>query len=649
MKTRIKRLEIKNYRQYEHLELNFDDDKNLYAFMARNHVGKTNIINAISWCLYGDEPFKDKNENDKLLSAHLANNRDTKYSKIKVTIEAEIDDHRILYKRSLIETDDANLDQNKFEVFLFDNGDWKESEEPNPNYFVEKFLPKSLRYFFMFPGEDLKNLFTDGYEINLKKNVHIVSNVTLIEETIKHLDQILTETEKEETRLHPELGDVVGQLTSIKTQLKQDNDSLIKNKEVLIERESKIKEMRSQQDAINIHKELISRMRETEARLISEEDHLRIYEINYKSLLGKLAPFVFLYKELGDFSMNLYSLEDTGDLPPKVTSEFIEDLIVKKNKGKCICGNIINEASVKSLELLLKDINSSAENMYLYDSNIHLARISREIISSYGLIKELKTHIIDTKAKIDNQSKLKKELSMKISHEGEVVGTLEDTIRRYDEEVDKIKKTIWQNEQDILSATSIKKELEDKLKESEMSKKLLVFHSTKRELLEEIIKKYQELLGESVKKTRSIMSNTIRVYFKELFWDTVEFTNIFLNENYEIILEKNIGGNIVVQPLTQLSGGEKICLGYSLMKGLAELSGFSEVPVFIDGPISDIDEGVKETFLEKLPTFMMKKQLFIFFKADTSIERYISSNLNIIQAFRLEKRENGLTTVREWN
>ncbi len=60
MKTRIKRLEIKNYRQYEHLELDFDDDKNIYAFLARNHAGKTNIINAISWCLYGDEPFKDK-------------------------------------------------------------------------------------------------------------------------------------------------------------------------------------------------------------------------------------------------------------------------------------------------------------------------------------------------------------------------------------------------------------------------------------------------------------------------------------------------------------------------------------------------------------------------------------------------------------
>lgn len=649
MKTRIKRLKIKNYRQYEHLELDFDEDKNLYAFMARNHAGKTNIINAISWCLYGDEPFKDKNKDDKLLSAHLATNPDTRYSKIQVSIEAEIDDERILYKRSLIETDDTNLDQNRFEVFLFDNGDWKESEEPNPNYFVEKFLPKSLRYFFMFPGEDLKNLFTDGYEINLKKNVYIVSNVTLIEETIKHLNSILVETRAQEARLSPELGDIVGQINSIDNQLNLDKESLAKNKGILNERASKIKEMRSQQEVINIHKELISRIRGVEESLSSEEEHLRSYEINYKNLTGRLAPFIFLYKELGDFSVNLNSLEKSGDIPPKVSSEFIDDLIAKKNKGKCICGNDITETSVKFLELLLKDISSSAENMFLYNSNIHLAHINREITSSYNSINVLKSQIITTKKRIGELSKQEKELSKKISNQGEDVGTLEDTIVRYSEEVDNIKKAIWQNEQDILSATSIKKELEDRLKKYEASKKALLFHSTKRELLEDIIKKYQELLGENVKTTRSIMSNTIRVYFKELFWDTVDFTNIFLNDNYEIILEKNIGGNIIKQPLTQLSGGEKICLGYSLMKGLAELSGFSEVPVFIDGPISDVDEGVEKTFLEKLPTFMMKKQLFIFFKADTSIETYISNNLKIIQAFKLEKKENGTTTVKEWN
>lgn len=49
---------LKNYRQYRDVTLAFPKIKktDLHMIVASNGVGKTNLMNAINWCLYGDEP-----------------------------------------------------------------------------------------------------------------------------------------------------------------------------------------------------------------------------------------------------------------------------------------------------------------------------------------------------------------------------------------------------------------------------------------------------------------------------------------------------------------------------------------------------------------------------------------------------------------
>lgn len=55
----IDRLMFVNYRQYGTGEINFskrnESDTYLFAFIAQNGTGKTTILKAINWCLYGNE------------------------------------------------------------------------------------------------------------------------------------------------------------------------------------------------------------------------------------------------------------------------------------------------------------------------------------------------------------------------------------------------------------------------------------------------------------------------------------------------------------------------------------------------------------------------------------------------------------------
>jgi len=51
---RIDRLVLKNYRQFRNIELPFNKNSynDLHVIVGRNGTGKTNILNAINWCLY---------------------------------------------------------------------------------------------------------------------------------------------------------------------------------------------------------------------------------------------------------------------------------------------------------------------------------------------------------------------------------------------------------------------------------------------------------------------------------------------------------------------------------------------------------------------------------------------------------------------
>lgn len=54
---RINSVTFKNYRQYYNFNISFDKKpgKSLFTLIARNGTGKSNFLNAITWCLYHKE------------------------------------------------------------------------------------------------------------------------------------------------------------------------------------------------------------------------------------------------------------------------------------------------------------------------------------------------------------------------------------------------------------------------------------------------------------------------------------------------------------------------------------------------------------------------------------------------------------------
>lgn len=72
---RIENIEIQNFRQYRNLTFKFPHNKgdnDLHIIYANNGVGKTNVLNAITWCLYNTEMhLGDKNTAIAILNNQL--------------------------------------------------------------------------------------------------------------------------------------------------------------------------------------------------------------------------------------------------------------------------------------------------------------------------------------------------------------------------------------------------------------------------------------------------------------------------------------------------------------------------------------------------------------------------------------------------
>src|SRR5690554_7275686 len=106
---RVTNIDIENYRQYQSLSFTFPKSKSndLHIVIAQNGVGKTNLLNAITWCLYGVEPhLSDVTEDLGLPKLNLtaideakAAGKDIEY--VEVAIRAEDGYKCITYKRRL--------------------------------------------------------------------------------------------------------------------------------------------------------------------------------------------------------------------------------------------------------------------------------------------------------------------------------------------------------------------------------------------------------------------------------------------------------------------------------------------------------------------------------------------------------------------
>lgn len=612
---KILEVEINNYRQYRGnnvVKLSGDSDKNITIIQGDNGSGKSNFMNAITWCLYNDEMFKSKtNEGRKIVNESAL--FDAKGEGVDVSVTVTIGNESPEYKF------------NRYVKFALDRGrpyvvnqgfkchqidpDRGLIPRDGPEWIVEKvFIKSSLKSFFFFDGEKMDKYFEDTRKI--KANVEQIAQIDLIDDVIQTLREVSADITKDKKRISPdakgfdeepdEILDDINEFTARKQELELERDKVKKEMDEI--------DQYMRENSNEVIKELQSTRKSKEDLRTYLNKQLDEAKKDLRDLVASSVPLIFGYDAMK------YSLEQIeegtkkGELPPNIKDVFVRELL---ESGTCICGRDLKNdlESRKHVKELLERIvpNAIAEDsvrgkyvigdlMNKVDFNKKYGIIRRKISDSEGEVKVI----------IEDLGFISEQLS---SFDIAEIGEKEARRRTLQTQRDQLSTRIGTTGNQIVSLNKKKESMEEYYSKLEKTNKQIKKLNTLDDYVKGLLMDVNSIRNSIVEEVRSKLEEKTREYFFRMNWKKDDYSDVRIideSNRYRIsVLSKESQ-----ECLGDISAGERQVLALSFTAALYLVSGFS-APVFIDTPLGRISGQPRIDVAENLPKYLSETQVVI--------------------------------------
>lgn len=339
----IKQIALKNFRQYKDLqvvEFSCDKDKNVTVILGDNTSGKTTLIQAFNWCLYGTTSFKTR----ELINSETLQEM-SMFSSDEVSVEVELQHEDKLYviRRTQVVTKNEGNKPSCARASLKveykeKSGEMQEVATYECQNTINKILPEALSGYFFFDGEHVSEINSKG---NVVSAVRGLMGLETISEAVDHFSP--KKTNSVISKLQKELD--IGQ-DQKSVQLRTDLDNAKERLQVLETRQTRVREEIAYfEDRKRELTALILANADTKSR---QEEKIRVErDIDFltknQADVEKQIIRDFTHNAYKFFALELYSkvyrviadAKQDGEGIPKMHSDSIEHIL---HRGKCICG-----------------------------------------------------------------------------------------------------------------------------------------------------------------------------------------------------------------------------------------------------------------------------------------------------------------------
>ena len=623
MRLIFQSLELKNYRYYygtQTVEFPTDSEKNVLVIKGDNGAGKSNILNALTWCLYGEEIHTDKNSkgmplmNTEYIKELAETNREGETS---VTLTIDVDGHLWEIQRtirahaSISFTSDGQPSYDfkqsftNLKVTYFDERDNQKIEVGNlAQKLVDDLLPEALRSFFFIDGEQLREFFKVDSSNKMQKSIERLSQLDLLQSVQESLSICRKELRDKLKNSNPATAKIQGEIQEKEISLGDIDKGIKKFEEALRQTQSELDGV-SQYLTENSIEKVSSLSKEIESLEKINRGQIFKYDKLIKKkekFLLESAPAILLADVIDDSSKMIEDLIEKGDLPPKIKQSFIEELL---ETGTCICGTKLTDAERQRLTAYADKIQLSELTGIAFEGKGEFANLKNNIDTFLDDLENIKFEIDEldvemrsTKDTIDQ----KKE---------DIFDYNVDEINRYVEDRDRLNQNIGsitntlkmlkrkcEDEQSKLEKLYRQEEIENqKHSIHDQYTKQVEFVQETLQVLEQI----QERVKEKIRK--SIEENT-KKHFMEFLREEGVFRNVSIDKNYQVSVDNTQGFNA----LANLSAGQYLILGYAFVVALRTITGYN-APVIVDTPLGKLDTIHRNKITKQLPELLGNVQL----------------------------------------
>ena len=594
---KLKKIVLQNFRQFygkQELNLETSDIANVIVIHGENGAGKTTILEAFSWCLYGK---MDLTQSKNILNEKVFNDiSDGMSSDAKIVLYFEDRHKEYLVTRSVQVKKVGNSQYHTPSDQTF-NVSQNGTLIASPATTIDKIMSKDLKKYFFFDGERIDKLAKPESSKEIEAGIKNIMGISVYEKGIKHLKsakKVLAEELKsivpeDETSPYEEEDKIQTELDEYKLKLKNS----IKHKEdKLIEKEKISEELKT---ILELEKHEILKEKKEKELNSHYETQFKLIEKEQK-LLSKDAYLAISHELVNEMNIFLEDKREKGELPSGIREQFIQDLI---EQGKCICGTslVAGDVHVEHLNsLLTKTVKKSVEDGFL-----KLNAFTQKSLDAKELFSEKLTEMYEQQyelsEKIENLTAELSDIKLKMKEvatgsSAELIAkseSVEDTINELTENIGVYKNKI--------------KELESQL---ESIKRAISQHKTQNRQVD-IAEKRVELCQSAIYKMEDIYEQLTTIVRKKLsekvsavFSSIIVGKDARINHNFELEITKEVDGT---RRITPTSTGENQVASLAFISSLVNIAkewdeggkaniftGAGTYPIVMDSPFGALDK-----------------------------------------------------------
>lgn len=601
---RIRGIEIENFRQYRSLKLDLSDPRaDFVVVVGSNGAGKTNLLNAIIWCLYGREDYysHDRDSSPMVNQSALEQVKDGDPISTSVSLDllfADGSEARIARTQDFVRRGKGTSPGPKDLQVVFSEPDGRgHRSAANPDHWVEKWIPSRLEPYFLFDGERLDNFFRHAEEKKVQDAVLQIAQIDLLARLIDHLEKVSArlyskaakDREGNETRL---LG---SQLDEKRKKLEEKMEELSRRREAAERLDQAARRLDSQIGDIAAVVNDILRRRTLQDQLAQIQGHLKEAWGELYGWASRTAPFILAAPALKGLQDQIDQARRGRRLPPPISTTTLERLLAEQ---VCVCGSPLEPGSDgrSHIEHLLAEyaqVGRVGSEMLSLEQ--HLRKMSGVLEETDATAESIMRRIADWTQRLRSVSEELDLLNARLAgHEDIQVVQLQAQLQKAKDDLASENKVIarLEIECDSLRAaiSGIEKELERIAGEEEKSREAIRRARFAAKCLETSREIYKKLTDQ----VRATVAAALDTNFKQMIWKRDFFDSVTIDDQYRVSVTNKFGYEV----LPDLAAGERECLALAFALSLGEVAGY-ELPMVIDTPMGRLNPDVK-TFVSRV-------------------------------------------------